>query len=74
MPNPNNFNSHDDFMDSCIPQLIEEGNDSDQAIAICSQMWDDKGSGSTEKGSTEDEYKGSTEDDSSCEVIIEIIP
>ncbi len=30
-----------EYMDRCTPMMIEEGNQTDQAVAICSSMWDD---------------------------------
>jgi len=30
-------------MKRCIPQLIDEGKDQDQAAAICYSLWEDKG-------------------------------
>lgn len=35
MPNPKPGESRDDFLDRCIPIVISEGNDPDQAVAIC---------------------------------------
>lgn len=35
MPNPKPGESRDDFLDRCIPILISEGNDPDQAVAVC---------------------------------------
>jgi hypothetical protein len=29
-------------MARCIPVLIDEGRNQDQAVAICSSMWDEK--------------------------------
>jgi hypothetical protein len=39
-PNPNE--SEEEFVQRCIPILIGEGKDSDQAVAICYSMYQDK--------------------------------
>lgn len=41
-PKPGKDESKDDFLARCIPQLIDEGKDKDQAVAICHQLWRDK--------------------------------
>lgn len=41
MPTPNPDNeSRSEWMERCIPVLIDEGKDDDQAVAICSSMWE----------------------------------
>jgi hypothetical protein len=40
MPTPNDGESRDDFMDRCIPQVISEGKEQDQAVAICSSLYE----------------------------------
>lgn len=41
MPKPKpSEESRSDWMKRCVPVLIEEGRDQDQAVAICSSMWD----------------------------------
>lgn len=35
MPNPNPGEDRDDFLDRCIPEVIGEGYEPDQAVAIC---------------------------------------
>lgn len=35
MPNPRPNESQDDFLDRCIPEVIAEGRDPDQAVAMC---------------------------------------
>jgi gluconate kinase len=42
MPTPKKGEKRKDWMKRCIPALIAEGNDSEQAVAICSSMWDDR--------------------------------
>jgi len=43
MPTPGPGETRDDFMDRCIPELIGEGKLQDQAVAICSNLFSDKG-------------------------------
>ena len=44
MPNPLFNETRDDFMERCIPIVLEDGtaDDNDQAVAACSIMFDDK--------------------------------
>lgn len=42
MPTPNDDESREEWMERCISVLIDEGRERDQAVAICSSMWDDK--------------------------------
>ena len=42
MPTPRSDESQDSFIQRCIPMLMNEGKEQDQAIAICSSMWDSK--------------------------------
>lgn len=37
---PNQGETKDDFISRCIPLLINEGKEQDQAVAICSSLWD----------------------------------
>jgi len=39
MPTPQSGQSEEDFMRICVPQLISEGKDRDQAIAVCLSKW-----------------------------------
>ena len=41
-PKPQANESKDDFMKRCIPMLIDEGKDNDQAVAICNSLWEEK--------------------------------
>lgn len=41
MPIPKKGESKDKFMERCIPILINEGKQPNQAIAICSSMYDE---------------------------------
>ncbi len=41
-PKPGKDESKEDFMKRCIPMLIDEGKEKDQAIAICNQLFDEK--------------------------------
>lgn len=42
MPDPSNYDDHDSWMAACVPALIGEGREQDQAVAICSSMWSNK--------------------------------
>jgi hypothetical protein len=42
MPTPRRDESYEDWMARCIPVLIDEGRDRDQAVAICASMWEDR--------------------------------
>lgn len=43
MPDPNSYENEDDFMKVCVPKMLGEGKDNDQAVAACMGMWKDKG-------------------------------
>jgi hypothetical protein len=40
MPTPKPDEDKDEFMSRCIPMLIDEGKEQDEAIAICSSLWE----------------------------------
>lgn len=42
MPNPANYDNQDDWMAACVPTMMDEGRDQDQAVAACLQMWRDR--------------------------------
>lgn len=44
MPNPKDYKDKESFMKACIPMVQDEGTakNPDQAVAICSHMWQDK--------------------------------
>lgn len=42
MPNPNDYDDRDSFMEACIPMRISEGDSQERAVAACSGMWDNK--------------------------------
>jgi len=42
MPEPMMEEDKDKYMERCIPQVMGEGKDQDQAVAQCQGMWDDK--------------------------------
>lgn len=43
MPTPILYERQEDFINRCIPELIEkEGYDKPQATAICYQIWSEK--------------------------------
>ncbi len=39
MPNPNDFTDDKEWMNACIPVMVGEGKDQDQAVAACQNMW-----------------------------------
>ena len=41
MPKPKEGESKEDFMERCIPILIDEGKNQDQAMAICYSIWEE---------------------------------
>lgn len=41
MPTPNDNETEEEFMSRCIPILINEGREQDQAVAICASKWDE---------------------------------
>jgi len=42
MPKPTADESQDQFIDRCIPTLVEEGRERDQSVAICHSLWTEK--------------------------------
>src|SRR5512139_570494 len=44
MPEPGENEKHDEFIERCIPIVIDDGTakDGDQAVAVCNSIWDDK--------------------------------
>jgi len=42
MPNLEDFESEDEWMAACVPERIEEGDDQEQAVAVCLSMWREK--------------------------------
>jgi len=40
MPEPSSDETREEWMARCIPYLINEGREQDQAVAICSSMWE----------------------------------
>ena len=43
MPDPNEYQDESEWMKVCVPKMIEEGKEQDQAVAACMSMWKDKG-------------------------------
>lgn len=43
LPNPSDFDDRDSFMSACVPAVIDEGKTPDEAVAVCSTLWDDSG-------------------------------
>jgi len=42
VPTPSDGETRQEWMARCIPVLIDEGRTQDQAVAVCSSMWDNK--------------------------------
>lgn len=42
MPEPKEYDSESDWMEVCVPKMMGEGKDNDQAVAACMSMWKDK--------------------------------
>lgn len=42
MPNVDEYENHDTWMGACVPMMVEEGKDQEQAVAACSAMWERK--------------------------------
>lgn len=51
MPNPNDFDNRQDFLEECIPTVMGE-NDGDREAAIgqCEGMWDNRDKGKNSAG------------------------
>jgi chromosome segregation ATPase len=39
MPNPKSYKDKKSFMKTCVPQVVQEGKEQKQAVAICSSLW-----------------------------------
>jgi hypothetical protein len=42
MPTPLPYERQDDFVQRCIPELIDEGKSREEAVAICYTYWNKK--------------------------------
>jgi len=42
MPEPSNYDNESDWMSACVPKMIDEGREQDQAVAACMSMWREK--------------------------------
>jgi hypothetical protein len=42
MPNPKDYDNQDDWMAACVPTHIEEGDEQDQAVAACINIWQNR--------------------------------
>lgn len=42
MPDVADYNTEEEWMAACVPVRTEEGDDQDQAVAVCLSMWRDK--------------------------------
>ena len=39
MPDPNAYETEAEWMKVCVPTRIDEGDEQDQAVAVCLNMW-----------------------------------
>lgn len=60
MPKVRKNEKKEDFMSRCIPMMMEEGKDNDQAVAICSSMFSQH---SEKKSMTKDDKNDDETDD-----------
>lgn len=42
MPNVADYDNEQDWMSACVPKLMDEGREQDQAVAACMTMWRDR--------------------------------
>lgn len=43
MPDPNDFDNRNDFLEACIPTVMDEnGGDREAAVGQCEGMWDNR--------------------------------
>lgn len=42
MPKIDDYDNESDWMGACVPKMMEEGKDKDQAVATCMGMWEEK--------------------------------
>lgn len=42
MPTPQEGETREEWLERCIPVLVEEGREQDEAVAICNSMWEEK--------------------------------
>ena len=42
MPTPKKYEKKKDFMNRCIPEVVREGKKTDQAIAQCSSIFENR--------------------------------
>lgn len=58
MPNVSNYDNEEDWMAACVPAMIDEGRDQDQAVAACMNMWRNRNSEEPkQRGNSPMEYK-----------------
>ncbi len=48
MPDIANYEEEDEWMGACVPAMIDEGREQDQAVAACMSMWREKNFGAVE--------------------------
>ncbi|MEY3370827.1 MAG: hypothetical protein RLZZ361_1497 [Cyanobacteriota bacterium] len=60
MPKPRKNENQDTFIARCIPELVREGREQGQAVAVCYSMWNEH---SGKKGMHGDLFHDDDEDD-----------
>jgi len=43
MPDPEKYETEDEFMEACVPMAVDEGMEQDQAVAVCMDKWKNRG-------------------------------
>lgn len=46
MPNVSDYNDEKEWMGACVPKMMDEGKDQDQAVGACMGMWKERGKSS----------------------------
>lgn len=60
MPTPHEGEDKNTFISRCIPMLIDEGKNQDQAVAICNSLWSEKKKGESMSKDTFEDIKPNT--------------
>jgi hypothetical protein len=43
MPEVSDYDNQDDWMAACVPARVDEGDEQDQAVAVCIDIWENRG-------------------------------
>ena len=58
MPKPRAEESKDDFMGRCVPMMMDEGKDKDQAVAACMNVFETEKARDKSKDIIDDAIRG----------------